>query len=65
MFTSVVAWVAFCFGSLHLIFALLDTVFQFTLTKIQKSLGMSRHYFNGSTAFTLVYWFLAGWFLFG
>jgi hypothetical protein len=65
MFTTIVAWAAFTYGSIAIVFAVLDTIFQFTLTETKKFLGYRKNYFTGAMAFILVAWFLSGWFLFG
>ncbi len=65
MFVTAVAWVAFVFGSLSILWAVLDTIFQISISKRLKALGYRQHYATGTTAFILTAWFLAGWHLFG
>jgi len=65
MFTTAVAWIAFVFGSLMFFWAIIDTIFQFSTSHLEKALKIRRHYFTGAMAFIVIAWFLSGWFLFG
>jgi hypothetical protein len=65
MFTTAVAWIAFVFGSLMILWAIIDTIFQFSASPLAQALKIRTHYFTGAMAFIVVAWFLSGWFLFG
>jgi hypothetical protein len=65
MFTTTVAWIAFIAGSFFILLALLDTIFQFTVSDFAYKRGMRRNYFTAKMAFILVVWFLSGMHLFG
>jgi hypothetical protein len=65
MFTTIVAWIAFVVGSFFIFIALLDSIFQFTVSDFQRRMKIRKHYFTGRMAFILIAWFLSGMHLFG
>lgn len=65
MFSVILAWLVFIWCSCVLIYSLLDSIFQFSLTSTQKFLGYRMTYWNIKVFVVGIFWAAAGVYLFG
>jgi hypothetical protein len=65
MFIYIVSLIGFVLTSLAIVFAVVDTFGQFSLTPWEKAAGGRANYFTARFAVVVALWVLTGWYLFG
>ena len=65
MILTIIAWIFFLLTSFFVLFAVMDTFFQFAQDEYHRALGLRRHYMTDRMFIIVVVWLATGWFIFG